>query len=70
MPSNPCDEATTKLLGVGDNCTRTASRLFGGGDASILDLYDGDCPTRFYAFATACNASFGNESEAVSMQQQ
>ena len=31
----------------------------------ILNLYNGDCPARFQAFATACSDIFGDSGDEV-----
>ena len=33
---------------------------------AIINLYNGDCPTRFYAYATECSELFGNNTDEVS----
>lgn len=54
------------MQGVNDNCSRAIQQLFGGGAGSLIDLYLGDCPTRFQAYASACSEQFGNSSDEVS----
>ena len=67
MPNDECGIAYINLLGKDDNCSRTAEGLFGdGNDTSLINLYLGDCPTRFHNYATACSESFGNSSDDVS----
>ena len=34
-------------------------------ESVILSLYNGDCPTRFQAYATACSETFGDSADEV-----
>ena len=63
---DPCAAATATVQGVNDNCSRAIQQLFGGGAGSLIDLYLGDCPTRFQAYASTCSEQFGNSSDEVS----
>ena len=39
--------------------------FFEDNEAAIINLYNGDCPARFYTYATECSEIFGNSSDEV-----
>ena len=66
LPVDACGTASVILLGPNDECSRTVQNLFGDSNVSLVSLYNGDCPTRFHAYATDCSELFGNNSNSVS----
>lgn len=40
--------------------------FFEDNELALMNLYSGDCPTRFHAYATACSEMFGNSSAEAS----
>ena len=44
--------------------------FFEDNELAIINLYNGDCPTRFYEYATACSGVFGDSSNEVSNMNQ
>ena len=40
--------------------------FYEGNENAIINLYNGDCPTRFYAYATECSELFVNNTDEVS----
>ena len=39
--------------------------LFEDNELAIVNLYNGDCPTRFHAYASACSELFGDSGAEV-----
>ena len=68
LPADECGTATIALFGGDDECSMSVQELFfndNSTDSVILNLYNGDCPTRFLAYATACSEMFGDGADEV-----
>ena len=68
LPTDECDIASVALFDGDDECSMSARELFFNDNSTesvILNLYDGDCPTRFLAYTTACSETFGNNADEV-----
>ena len=68
LPADKCSTATIALFGGDDECSMSVQELFFNDnrtDSVILNLYNGDCPTRFLAYATACSKKFGDGADEV-----
>ena len=51
---------------MNDSCSISIQQLFSGDTSSLINLYLGDCPTRFQSYATACSEQFGDGANEVS----
>ena len=68
LPADECGTASIALFGRHDECSMSVWELLfndNSTDSVILNLYNGDCPTRFLAYATACSESFGDDADEV-----
>ena len=68
LPTDECDIANIALFDGDDECSMSARELFFNRDSTdndIINLYNGDCPTRLLAYATACSESFGDSADEV-----
>ena len=58
IPTDACDTAYANLFFGDDQCAiNTQEVVFNSNDSlsAILGLYEGDCPAKFEAYATACS---------------
>ena len=74
LPADECSTATIALFGEDDECSMSVQELFFSDNSTennnstesvILNLYNGDCPTRFLSYATACSEIFGDGADEV-----
>ena len=68
LPTDECDIASIALFDGDDECSMSAQELFFNDNSTesvTLNLYNGDCPTRFLAYATACSKTFGDSADEV-----
>ena len=66
LPPDLCDVAAINLYDRNDECSRTVRALFADDTSALLNLYYGDCPTRFYNFASVCRELLGSDRDVVS----
>ena len=66
MPADACGNATINLFSGNDECSMSVQALFDDNTTVLMNLYNGDCPTRFHAYVTACSGIFGNDADEVS----
>ena len=64
--SSQCINATINLFGPDDDCSRAVQEVLdgNGNDSMISFIFSGDCPNRFYYYATTC--SMGGDNDMVS----
>ena len=58
LPTDACDTAFSNLLFGGDQCSMNVQEVIINENDSlsaILSLYEGNCPEKFEAYATACS---------------
>ena len=66
LPTDPCGDASIRLFSANDECSRTIQGLLSGNDSTLMNLYNGDCPTRFHEYAITCSGMFGGSDGFVS----
>lgn len=61
LPTSECSDATVNIYSPNDTCSRGVQYLFNDNDDAIGYLFNGDCPTRFHEYITACNDVFNSD---------
>ena len=49
-----CRTANNSLFLPNDICSISAQQLLNDNDSAIVNMFSGDCPTRFHAYVNAC----------------
>ena len=68
LPADECGTASIALFGGDDECSMSVRDLFftdNSTGSELINLHNGDCPTRFLAYATACSEILGDSADEV-----